>query len=75
MKLGVYILVFLLAIGIVSAVPNVGDTGVDPTYGNEYIVCRADASTAWVAHNVNNGAWYNPRVACDQLGYSDWDLY
>ncbi|QDG51927.1 hypothetical protein FIV42_14615 [Persicimonas caeni] len=53
------------------AVGTTGTTG--RISGAEWIVCRADSSTAWVA--ANSGGVYNPTVACQSLGYSGADAW
>ncbi|USN54693.1 MAG: hypothetical protein H6765_09465 [Candidatus Peribacteria bacterium] len=48
-------------------VPEVGTVGVDETYGSNYIVCRADEQSAWVAHNDPSGNYYNALGICETL--------
>jgi cysteine-rich repeat protein len=51
-------------------VPKVGTVGVDQTFDSNYIVCRADEQSAWVAHNDAGGNHYNALQICQSLGYS-----
>ena len=51
------------------SVPNVGQSGrVGVISGANWIICRADNGTAWVA--ANNRGTYNPTAVCQHLGYS-----
>lgn len=56
--------------GDVCELPEVGSTGIDQTFGSNYVVCRADEQSAWVAHNDPNGNHYNALQICETLGYS-----
>jgi len=53
------------------AVGTTGNAGVNS--GANWIVCRADAATAWVA--ANRGGNYNPTTACNALGYRSVDAW
>ena len=53
--------------------PSQCQTGQGPQYGDTYVVCRADATSAWVSHK--GGGEYNARRICSELGYNrvtDW---
>jgi hypothetical protein len=55
-------------------IPAVGTTGTAGRIsGDEWIVCRADASTAWLS--ADTGGQYNPTVACQSVGYSSVDAW
>ena len=73
-KFIVIVLMIFLALNIVLAVPDVGTTGTDTTYGpSPWKVCRANESSAWVS--ADNGGIYNPVKVCNELGYAGYDLY
>ena len=74
------------AAGAVSGpgAPSVCKSGIDYTSGQEeplypWVVCRADASTAWVSGTVpfdprlHRG--YHPKLICQSLGYASFDKY
>ncbi|MBN2566673.1 hypothetical protein JXB02_01140 [Candidatus Woesearchaeota archaeon] len=102
MRALMYALVFLLSAGIATALPYVGQTGIDTTYVNswsgstyyntnvnEWIVCRADESSAWVAAYDSNmniqpgddysvgqpGGNYDTYAVCASLGYATVDAW
>ena len=43
--------------------------GTDPETGAVYMVCRADASTAWVSFSQPGGGLYHADQICQLLGY------
>lgn len=53
-----------------AAPPAQCQTGQSPTSNNNYVVCRADASSAWVSSTTVGGAQYRALQICQFLGYS-----
>jgi len=54
--------------------PAVGTSGTAGVVsGNPWIVCRADAQTAFLSANTAGG--YNPNVTCASLGYARTDFW
>lgn len=56
---------------IASDIPAVGTTGGGA--GNPWIVCRADAATAFLS--ANSGGNYDPTAICRSLGYTDYNAH
>ncbi|MFO0633573.1 MAG: DUF4215 domain-containing protein [Nannocystaceae bacterium] len=54
--------------GCTNEYPAVCDGGFDPGTGSAYIVCAADANTAWVS--ANSSGTYHPDLICQALGYT-----
>ena len=50
--------------------PAACQQGADPETGAVYVVCRADASTAWVSFSQPGGGLYHADQICQLLGYS-----
>jgi len=48
--------------------PNVCDTGNDPGTGAPWVVCAADANSAWIS--ANNSGSYHHVLICQSLGYN-----
>jgi len=53
--------------------PAACQQGTDPETGAVYVVCRADASTAWVSSS--GGGQYHADQICQLLGYSTFVLF
>ncbi|MBK6919995.1 MAG: DUF4215 domain-containing protein [Deltaproteobacteria bacterium] len=49
--------------------PNVCDGGVDPGSGAAWVVCAADANSAWIS--ANSAGNYHPVQICQSLGYDN----
>ena len=49
--------------------PQACQQGTDPETGDAYVVCRADASTAWVSFSQPGGGMYHADQICKLLGY------
>ncbi|MBN1502115.1 LPXTG cell wall anchor domain-containing protein [Candidatus Woesearchaeota archaeon] len=74
MKKIVLLALFLLSVVFVAAIPQVGDTGTDTTYGSyNWKVCRADEDSAWVS--ADSSGTFSPINVCNGLGYSDVDAW
>lgn len=57
-------------LNITPPAPAVCDSGTDPGSGAPYVVCAADATSAWVSMgNEGIGGNYHPVVICQSLGY------
>jgi cysteine-rich repeat protein len=57
-------------------VVNACTTGNDPKSGAPWVVCQADANTAWISHNTGgNGGVYHPDKICKDLGYTTFQQY
>jgi hypothetical protein len=50
--------------------PAVCTEDPDPKSGAEYVVCRADCTSAWVAHAKPGGGTFAYQTICQLLGYS-----
>ncbi len=48
--------------------PDVCEGGNDPGTGSPWVVCAADANSAWVSANSSGN--YHPELICQQLGYA-----
>jgi cysteine-rich repeat protein len=54
--------------GCLSEVPDVCQQGNDPFTGAPWVVCSADATSAWIS--ANNQGTYHPVTICQSLGYN-----
>jgi len=47
------------------------------TYGatGTWVVCRADANSAWISHTDIYGGTYEPLLICNYLGYASVTAY
>lgn len=52
-----------------SELPMACDGGVDPVYGSPWVVCAADANSAWISA-LNGGGLYHADLICQSLGYA-----
>jgi cysteine-rich repeat protein len=55
--------------------PNVCDAGNDPGTGSPWVVCAADASSAWISASTAGGGTYHPVLICQGLGYDNVGQY
>jgi cysteine-rich repeat protein len=53
-----------------SESPNQCTAGTDPVTGSRWVVCDADAQTAWISHAVAGGGVFHSDLICQSLGYS-----
>ena len=54
--------------------PNVCDMGNDAS-GSGYVVCAADATTAWISYTGVGGNTFHPHDVCISLGYARASKY
>jgi hypothetical protein len=56
-------------------VPQVCTVGNDPINQAAWVVCAADANTAWISHALPDGGTFQMDLICQSLGYSQVLMY